>query len=70
MLVGVHHQDVPTQQAVVAETDLLGADDGALCRHIEIRAEAQMATHRELRAVSDARLAAEAHRAAHLPDAA
>ena len=69
MFVGVHHEDVPTQQAVVAETDFLGADNGAFRCHVEICTQFQVSAHRNLRAMPDASLATEADRAAHLPNA-
>ena len=70
MLVCIHHEDVPAQQAVAPKTDFLGADDGAFGSHVEAITKTQVSAHRNLRTMPNAHLAAEADRAAHLPDAA
>lgn len=70
VLIGVHQQYVPSHKAVVAEADLLGANDGALGRHVESIAKMQFAAHANSRAVPDGCLAFEIYFTAHLPDGA
>ena len=69
MLVGIHHQHIPTDQAVVAETDLLGTDDSALRRDVEKVTQLQPPSHGDLRAMADGGSALEIHFTTYLPDA-
>ena len=70
VLIGVHDEDVPTQQAVISERNLVCADNGAFSGHVEICTERKIASHREFGTVSDAGFASKSDGSAHLPDAA